>query len=90
MHTGSTPSFAKVPWLSEQIIRRTWQTLSGEFHFTMTAKDMIQTTTTMTIGRSKFARIAVSTFHLALQSITQNAQIAFAEAVLRQAFAVIL
>ena len=56
----------------------------------MTAKDMIQTTTTMTIGRSKFARLAVLTFHLALQSITQNAQIAFAEAVLRQAFAVIL
>mmetsp|Transcript_3278 Transcript_3278/g.14641 ORF Transcript_3278/g.14641 Transcript_3278/m.14641 type:complete len:91 (-) Transcript_3278:132-404(-) len=88
MHTGSTPFFAKVPWLSEQNIRRTWQALSDEFHFMMTAEDMIQTTTTMTIGRSKFARIAVSTFHLALQSITQNAQIAFAEAVLRQAFAV--
>ena len=88
MHTGSTPSFAKVQWLSEQIIRRTWRTLSGEFHFTMTAKDMIQTTMTMTIGTSKFARIAVSTFHLALQSKMQNAQIAFAEAVLRQGVAV--
>ena len=68
---GQHSFFAKVPWLSEQNIRRIWQTLSGEFQFTMTTKDMIQTTTRMTIGTSKFARIAVSTFHLALQSITQ-------------------
>jgi len=55
----------------------------------MTARNMIQTTTTRTIGRNNFARLAVSTFHLARQSITPNAQIAFALAV-DQVFAVTL
>ena len=89
MHADSTRSFGKVPWLSEQNTHRTWQTPSGEFHIPMTARNMIQTTTTRTIGRNKFARLAVSTFHLAHLCDTPNAQIAFA-LVVQQAFAVTL
>ena len=76
MHADSTRSFGKVPWLSEQNTHRTWQTPSGEFHIPMTARNMIQTTTTRTIGRNNCeACVRPSTAH---QSITPNAQIAFA------------